>query len=621
MSLRAKISSVFLITLIIYVGIAYAILKLTIYSSFVYLEHEEARKDINRCVGAIRSEIRHLDILTNDWSAWNDMYKFASDGNKKFIESYFSYAVFKNSDVNMVYVIDTEGKVIYGEIYDFNSCKKIELSEFGKENFQKSHPLLAHKNINSSINGIFLTEQGPMLIASRPIITGTNQGPTRGTLLMGRFLDKTRIKDLLEKINVHFQVWSLKKQGIPEDQRYILNYIKSNDPYYFKETRNNYLLVYTTFPDYLGKTALLIGVDSPRNIIFRGTNAIYFTIILIVASNLLILSILLLSLQKIVLNPISKLTADSIAIGKNGDLSTDISLDRDDEIGILTKEFQRMLNQLSETRKKLLGQSYLSGMVETISDFLHHIRNTINPIIINIDILRQKLNKIPFDSITKTLGRLDLRNIKPEFKDGLINNSNLINKSFINISRDILKRLEDVSEKFMVIEEMLINQEKFIQNMKSVELLNPYDLVKESVDMISETYRRNIKFEIDPQIKMIGTLNVYKTTILQILSKVLMNAIESIQRKKMENGTIQIHLNVENHNSSDILHIQICDNGEDIDSSEIEHIFENEFFKESSLGKNLHWCGNTVSAMSGKIYAESLGAEQGTCVHLLIPKL
>jgi sensor domain CHASE-containing protein len=69
------------------VSIVFQLKNIVILPSFHELENDEAKKNIERCIDAIKREAHHLDKLASDWSVWDDTYKFAKTGNRDFIHS------------------------------------------------------------------------------------------------------------------------------------------------------------------------------------------------------------------------------------------------------------------------------------------------------------------------------------------------------------------------------------------------------------------------------------------------------------------------------------------------------------------------------------------------------
>ncbi|GAI85058.1 unnamed protein product, partial [marine sediment metagenome] len=77
--------------------------------------------------------------------------------------------------------------------------------------------LLYHPNTENSIGGIVLLPEGPVLIASQPILTSDDEGPVHGALLMGRYLDATEINRLAEAALLPLTAYRADDIQIPPD--------------------------------------------------------------------------------------------------------------------------------------------------------------------------------------------------------------------------------------------------------------------------------------------------------------------------------------------------------------------------------------------------------------------
>ena len=117
-SLKTKVIVILLSVFILYGAINYGIIHFIIFPSFLALENDEARKDVERSVQAIKREVYHLDSLAHDWSAWDETYEFAESPSEEYIEANLPISSFTDNSLNLIYICDTEGKVIWGEIYD-----------------------------------------------------------------------------------------------------------------------------------------------------------------------------------------------------------------------------------------------------------------------------------------------------------------------------------------------------------------------------------------------------------------------------------------------------------------------------------------------------------------------
>ena len=96
-------------------------------------------------------------------------------------------------------------------------------------------------------------------------------------------------------------------------------------------------------------------------------------------------------LRTIVVLPMEKLAAHITEVRRSGDLSSRLNMQRDDEIGSLANEFDKLTDEVSEARQLLLDQSFKAGRADTAAEVLHNIRNAMTPLINGLDRLGQQL--------------------------------------------------------------------------------------------------------------------------------------------------------------------------------------------------------------------------------------
>jgi sensor domain CHASE-containing protein len=196
-SLRVRTFVILVIVVFSYTALSYLVQRLVILPSFVAVEQESARKDVLRCVEALRREVQEIDGVVRDWANWNDTYKFIQDRHNDYIKANLTLPSYKKVRMNLIYLLDTEGRVVWGEIWSLERGVSIAMPDFPSEALPGTHALLQPEAGETSLpregrSGVFTTTLGPMLVASRPILQSNNEGPVRGTLIMGRFVDEAR---------------------------------------------------------------------------------------------------------------------------------------------------------------------------------------------------------------------------------------------------------------------------------------------------------------------------------------------------------------------------------------------------------------------------------------------
>jgi len=357
-SLESKIALLLAAAILLYGAVDYVIQRSVIFPSFLELERDLAQKDLARCVAAIRREIEHVDTVCWDWASWDDTYDFVQSRSQEYIASNMVLGTFVDGDISLIYILDTEGSVIWGQMYDLETEEPFTVTEFPEDAFPKTHPLIDHQIRESPlphpcVSGIFSTDHGPILVSCRPILNSNDEGPIRGHFIMGRFLNENTVASLANQTQVSFEVFPVQDDALAEPIREISGRLTEASPLVIEKEGHDYLLVYTSYPDIGGKPGVLIRARIAREITARGYDTLRYVITSMAVPALILLLLMLFLFRRTVLLPIRALTDHAFSVGKTADLSRRLAMKRQDEIGTLAREFDGMLGQLMATHNDL----------------------------------------------------------------------------------------------------------------------------------------------------------------------------------------------------------------------------------------------------------------------------
>ncbi|MFW6372237.1 MAG: CHASE4 domain-containing protein [Thermodesulfobacteriota bacterium] len=352
MTLRLRILGILMVVILLYAVLSFGIQRLVVFPSFLALEQSEAEKDLTRCIEALRREIHHINTVAHDWAARDDTYGFVQNPEEAYVQSNLIPHSFADNRINIIYICDLEGRVVWGEIRDWETKEVITLAEFPSGTLPPDHPLLRDKDYESAVAGVLVTERGPLMVASRPIITSHRQGPVRGFLIMGRFITEDVVRNLVEQTRVthHIQPVSAVSSGA---ERHILNQLRSGKNYVIEEAEDNLLHIYAAYPDLTGNPALLIRADIPRDIRDRGMATLGFALLSVFIAGLLILALLMILLRSSIIKPLTALTRRVRSVRNAESVSPPLFLHRKDEIGVLCREFDHMFHTLNRVHEGL----------------------------------------------------------------------------------------------------------------------------------------------------------------------------------------------------------------------------------------------------------------------------
>ncbi len=413
MTLQGKIIGLLIVLLVLMGGTDYVIDRLVVFQNYVALEKAQARKDLDRCLAALNNEIDHLKILTDDWAVWDDTYQFIQDRNADYIESNLVPLTFFDNKLNLIAFYDLQGNRVWGQSMDLSTKTPISISPFQNSNLPLTHALLQKtppaNDTNGGTNGIFITGKGPMLVSSKPILTSNREGPVRGHLVMGQLLTPALIDRLVKQTRVRHNLLKINSTTLEKDDQQAMREISKKGPVYILET-NDTLKAYAMVPNLAEEPALLMRVVAPREISKKGIESVRYGV---VSGSLMFLSFLLVVLGIIkytVLQPILALTRHAVTIRDSNDLSLRQNTTRRDEIGVLSREFDRLVAQQQSIQKGLKREIEERHLYEKELDRYHQkLRHLSSELLLTEERERRKIATDLHDSIGQSLAMSKMR--------------------------------------------------------------------------------------------------------------------------------------------------------------------------------------------------------------------
>jgi sensor domain CHASE-containing protein len=157
--------------------------KVIVLGGFEDLEKEAVRLNVARAHNVLFNELDYLDDTVSDEAAWDDTYAFIQSSSTDYIGKNLVDANFIDLRLNLILFINSSGQIVWGKMFDLDAQREIPIGQSIRDRFTGDIPLLRHDSVDSAVKGIVLLPEGPMLVASRPILTSENQGPIRGSLI------------------------------------------------------------------------------------------------------------------------------------------------------------------------------------------------------------------------------------------------------------------------------------------------------------------------------------------------------------------------------------------------------------------------------------------------------
>ena len=292
---------------------------------------------------------------------------------------------------------------------------------------------------------------------------------------------------------------------------------------------------------------------------------------------LLMTAIIAISFTRRITRPIVELTEATQRVA-DGDFSFQILSNRRDELGILIRSFNSMVQDLEKTREALVKNEKISIWQNMAQQLAHEIKNPLTPI------------------------KLSAERVLRRWK----NNPEQIGEILESSMMAIIQETEGLS--------VLINEFRTLSKPMepSKSLTNLKEPVEEVINAYSGSYP-NVKFNLAHIQEM--QIKIDKHRLSQILTNLVINAIDSISG----NGEIELRSDIVKKREICYCRISVKDSGKGISEQEGRQIFTPYFTtKESGTGLGLPIVERIVTDHGGAIWFDSaLGI--GTTFYIDLP--
>ncbi len=386
-TLRGKTLLIVVSTLAVLLAILAVPPRLFLLGSFLELEARDVRTNLERARNVLPDRLRSIHETNGGFTFWDEMYAFADGGESANVVASFTDDVFRDSRINMVLVLGSQGQMLYDRTFDLASGQPIAVPKRFL-NLRADDPLLTFADETDSHSGLILLSEGPMLLSSRPIVRSDGSGPVRGAILMGRYLDAAEIADMSSALRLRLEFYQ-PGASLPPDLQAVAAGLRP-DTTEVRPLSDQQIAGYAAIPTLDGPN-LLMRVETDRSIYAQWQAGMrYFLLALLLAGVVFGVAVLAL-LELVVLAPLSRLNAGLQRIGARRDLAARVAVRGSDELADLGQTINAMLAELeqaqaerrqaNEAQERIrLQEENIRAKREFISVVSHELRTPLTPI-------------------------------------------------------------------------------------------------------------------------------------------------------------------------------------------------------------------------------------------------
>jgi two-component system, NtrC family, sensor kinase len=602
-NIRPKVIASIAAIFVLFGAAEFTVDRQVIMPSFAELERTDARTAMRRIQYAFDQSLDRLDVLAIDWGNWAVVYRFMEDRKVPAFEADINDANMREIGVNLVEVVDLDGNVVYSRTLDLPAGPSLDLA--GVRSLAPQFPWRTNLRTARPARALLTTNLGIFMLAAAPILQGDGHGPSRGMLMLGKLLKAAEIDSIAAQAQAHLTL-------LPAPAR------SSSD----RLTQTGKLThVDRDFLDIYGRPVMTLRVDVPREITARGHQAMVYGLVWQVVAAVAVLTLLLAVLSRTILNPLAAVTRHALVVGADKDLTSRLDLHRGDEIGVLAREFDRMVERVADSRRQLVDQSFDAGFAELARGVLHNIGNAMTPIGVRLANVEMRLRDSAVDDAVQAAAELESGAAPAQRRADLEQFLHLACKEVAGTVRATQDDVAIMVRQAKTVQTTLAEQMRAVRNEHVIEPVRLTELVAQSLEIVPDNCRQRLVVDCS-NLRSLGVVRVARTVLRLVLQNLIINAADAVRDAGKERGTLRLTGEIVHDADREQLRLTCADDGVGIPAQNLTRIFDKDFSTkspETNHGIGLHWCANAIGALGGRIWADSDGPGRGASMHLLVP--
>jgi PAS domain S-box-containing protein len=325
---------------------------LIVLRGFTREEGRLTRENVSRAVNALDRELEGLLSGAKDYARWDDTYSFIDDRNEEYARENLSDSVLQNLGLSVAAWINGSGAVVFGAAFDEGAETSRALNIEEAASLTMPERLLGPGSEDLDYSGLMRVGGQIALVAGSPVLRRGSGGPSRGTLIFGRFLRSGEISALASATNMDLDIFDGDTRVLPGDVLAAGTSIGTGGEAAVRVLSKEKIGGYAALPDMEGGASFILRVEMPRTVYQQGRATLVGLFAALAGLAILLVGLLVFLLDRIVLARLGRLTAGMRAIGSGQGPGALVKVEGRDEVGALGATLNHLLESLEGERKE-----------------------------------------------------------------------------------------------------------------------------------------------------------------------------------------------------------------------------------------------------------------------------
>jgi diguanylate cyclase (GGDEF)-like protein/PAS domain S-box-containing protein len=343
--LRSKMLPALALGMILLFGLIFFVARTSLLQGYAKLEADKATIQMDSAKSLLEEQVTQLSLIARDNAHWDDTYAYTLKPDPAFIESTFNDAMYGNTKVNAVLIVNNQGEIIHKYGFDFITKKPWHIPDFLMQAATQGGVLVDTSKTETS--GLFWTPEGVLIVSALDILDSNNNGPRRGTFILVREVNEEITQHIESILNTKIRLAAMRDDEIFEISP------KLKDGVVVKGLNDKQIGGFALIDIINSDTKLVFQTIGDRKIFEQGKASMKY-LYWATALAALLLAVFSWIFDKLVLKKLAHLNANVIRIGQSATFTERVQeFDGNDELTVLAQGINGMLEQLDEAKHEL----------------------------------------------------------------------------------------------------------------------------------------------------------------------------------------------------------------------------------------------------------------------------
>jgi PAS domain S-box-containing protein len=349
MKLGAKVLLAIALSLALMFGVTYWGSLKILQSSYIKLETQEAKTDINN----IKEALIALETINSTallaFANWDTFYALMVDKNpvtrNEFLDANYAVSSLAIYNLDFVLVYDTNGNLAISRGLNQDRSAFIPVAEDILKFFQphgKFRKLVVLPANDNATSGLIATHNGITIIGTNNISDTPGKAPSRGTIIFGQYINDNIWNKLKTSTKLDMTLYPLPlvNQDPQLKKEYTVLLTKGDDHVILN---NSTLNLYTLVRDINSEPIGMIKINMPRGIHQLGLKTIHYFNMVFLGIGIFFAILLFYLLRLIIIRRLEKINNKVMIIENKKDFTLRVPEEGSDEISSIGKKTNEML--------------------------------------------------------------------------------------------------------------------------------------------------------------------------------------------------------------------------------------------------------------------------------------